>query len=541
MITLPFSALTGTSQLFIDYCNDIPDAKRFFLGHFSDVMAYETHLQIIERRDYHRNELSRILERQNTLFGAGKNTIGNIKALRDATTCAVVTGQQVGLFTGPLYTIFKAMTTVRHAHWLKQQFPAYNFVPVFWLESEDHDLEEVSTVGVVDKENNFTRVRYGKPLEEGEKNYQSVGAMQFSAAIHETIDHMQRISTPTDFTTSALKKFRYAYAEGTTFAIAFAKLMNALYPKSGIVFLDPSDPEIKKILSPVISRELETFPTAGEEVIQRSAELETIYHAQIKPRAVNLFYYHRDGRYAIDPSEYGFFLRGTRQRFRRDELREIARTSPELFSPNVLLRPIAQDYLLPTVSYIAGPSEVAYFAQLQPVYDHFQVPMPIIFPRASITLIEPKIQKLFDKFDIGYIDMFLSPDQLYNNLSKNTDGEEALIMQELSTDLDSWQRKLREAAQKVDPSLASAADTTISKMKSHLTVFEQKIFQSKKQRDQAINRQLEKMQMYLNPEGTPQERQLNIFTFLNKYGFEVLDLIEKSCEPFPVEHRLVHI
>jgi uncharacterized protein YllA (UPF0747 family) len=222
-------------------------------------------------------------------------------------------------------------------------------------------------------------------------------------------------------------------------------------------------------------------------------------------------------------------------------LRALAQSAPEQFSVNVLLRPVAQDFLLPTVSYIAGPGEVAYFAQLQPVYDHFEVPMPLIFPRASITLIEPKIQKLFDKFEIEFASMFKPPDELYRRIMKNNSADGAAEIAQFEIDLERWRTQLAAAAERVDRNLISAVNTMVEKMKSHLSLYEQKLLQSTKQRDQVISRQLEKMQMYLNPEGKLQERQLNILTFLNRYGFDLLRRLAESCDPFPVEHRIVHI
>lgn len=541
MITLPFSAIPHTSNLFDDYCSGLPNAKQFYIGHFSDLMAYETHLQILETRSYNREHLCSVLERQNQKFLSGQKTFSNISLLRDPRTFAVVTGQQVGIFTGPLYTLYKALTAVHLTSWLKAQFPAYQFVPMFWLEGEDHDIEEVSVVGIVNKDNDFVRLRYGKPLEEGEKNYQSVGSKSFDDSIKNVIASMIDSSAETDFTSKVMNTFSAAYCEGVSFTHAFACLMNSLFPQHGIIIIDPSDHEIKKNLSQVFLHELETFPSSGEEIIQRSAELEDLYHAQVKPRAINLFYFNKGGRYAVEPGENDFWLRGTRQRFQRDELRSLAQTSPELFSPNVLLRPIVQDYLLPTIAYVAGPAEVSYFAQLQPVYDHFKVPMPIVFPRASITLIEPKIQKLFDKFNIEFTSMFLTPDEIYKIITKNDSEEGTVELETFANELDQWQSRLKTLAEKIDVSHIDAAETTISKMKSHLSVFERKLFQSKKQKDQVIHRQLEKMQMYLNPTGVMQERQINIFTFLNRYGFEILDLMSKSCEPFPAEHRIMHI
>ncbi|MBI5645529.1 MAG: bacillithiol biosynthesis cysteine-adding enzyme BshC [Ignavibacteriae bacterium] len=542
MITLPFSSLPGTTDLFNDYCAGLPETRRYFVGHFTDPLAYETHLQLLERRTYFRGELADALYEQNRTWGAGERTMQAIERLRNSNTVCVVTGQQVSLFTGPLYTIYKALTACKMALWLREQFPAYDVIPVFWLESEDHDLDEAGTTALIDRENDFRRLVYAEPDPEGQKNTAPVGSMPLGERIESLLEELSTLLPSTDFTADVVNMMREAYKPGNTFATAFATMLHALYPDAGLVCVDPSDPEIKKLLAPVVLQELETFPTSGEEVIKRSAELEERYHAQVKPRAVNLFYLHKGGRYPIEPNEDGFFLRGSRQRFTSEELLEIANVQPELFSPNVLLRPIFQDYLFPTAAYIAGPAEVAYFAQLQPVYDHFQIPMPVIVPRASITLVEQKITKLFNKFSLQYASMFDSPEVLYRDLPISSENDtpgagfaafKAGMAELLGT--------LPGIAADTQQQLVDPARATVQNIEKYIALFEEKFTTARREKDSTLLRQLEKLHVYLAPEGKPQERQYNITTYLNRYGRDILSRIETHCQPFPAEHRLLMV
>ncbi|MBL0176788.1 MAG: bacillithiol biosynthesis cysteine-adding enzyme BshC [Ignavibacteria bacterium] len=542
MITLPFSVLPGVSDLFLDYSAGVSGAKNFFLGHYADLLAFETHLHFLERRTYFRPELTEVLLAQNRRFGAPQATLDSIRTLAEGTTFCVITGQQVGIFTGPLYTIYKALAAKHLALWLKDQFPAYNFLPLFWLEAEDHDLDEAASTAVIDRENNLRRIVYAEPAADDAKNVAPVGALVFDERIARCVEELRAALPETEFTSETMALVEAAYKPGVTFADAFAAMLQRLFPASGLVFVDPADPELKKLLAPVILQELETYPTSGEEVIKRSAELEEQYHAQVKPRAVNLFYLHKGGRYPIEPIDYGFFLKGTRQRFTSDELLEIANEHPENFSPNVLLRPLFQDFLFPTAAYVAGPSEVAYFAQLQPVYDHFQVPMPIIFPRPGMTILEKKIQKLFNKFDLPYASMFDTPEELYRIIAsaENSDAVSADFAA-FKTELLAIAERLPAIAEAAQPSLVEAAKTTTQQIQRHVSLFEERLFQSRRERDAVVQRQLEKMQVYLSPEGKPQERQLNILTFLNRYGRDILTQIDDMCVPFPAEHRVLMV
>lgn len=541
MITLPFSALPGTPKLFVDYAENRADASNYFMGHFADLMAYETHLQALERRSYLREPLYAALVAQNKRFFAGDATFRNLESLRSPTTFAVVTGQQVGLGSGPLYTIYKALTAVQLARWLAEQFPAYRFVPVFWLESEDHDFLEINHIGVISTDNEFRTVRYAQPAEDDARDLRPVARRAIDARIEETFTELRAQLPATDFSDEVFRLLRNAYAPGSSLQRAFAQLFHELYPDAGVVFLDPSDPAVKQLATPVILQELETFPTTGEEVIKRSAELEEHYHAQIKPRAVNLFMLHKEHRFPIEPSEYGFFLKGTRQRFTREELLEIAGNEPERFSPNVLLRPIMQDFLLPTAAYVAGPSEVSYFAQLQPAYDHFQVPMPIIVPRASITLVEQKVDKVFRKFDLPYAAMFVDDEDAWKMVRASERSTDNFDFSAFHAQVSDVIERLPAMAAAEHANLRGPAENTRAAVQRSLAVFGEKLLQHRRQHDEVLTRQIEKMHVYLFPEGKPQERQVNLLTFLNRYGRDLLPRLEDACQPFPAEHRLLFL
>ncbi len=540
MITLPFATLPGASQLFVDYCAGLPEARRYFVGHFSDLMAYETHLGLLEQRVYAREKLVPILQRHHRTFGGGEQTARAIERLKDPMTMAVMTGQQVGLFTGPLYTLYKAFTTIHLARWMQEQFPSYTFLPMFWLEMEDHDLDEANAAVVLGRNAELAHHSYGLEFEPGVKNTQPVGSIVFDERISATITELMGSMGPSEFSEELETLLRTTYESGTSFGTAFARLFQRLLPESGLIFVDTSDPDLKQLAGPVFTTELETYPAAGEEIIKRSAELEERYHAQVKSRAVNLFLLHKDGRYAIEPTEDAFFLRGTRQRFTKEELLAMAYHQPERFSPNVILRPIVQDMIFPTAAYVAGPGEIAYFAQLQPVYDHFDVPMPIIFPRASITVLEPRIRRIFEKYDFPLAAMVATTDTIFSLALRRAQQESSV--QEffaLKTALVGQARQLAEILSPIHPNLASPATTAIEKVEHQLGLLEQRLIDTMKQEDGTMRTHIERLKRYCMPEDTLQERVLNISLFLNRFGPDIVRTLFDQCQPFPAEHRIV--
>ncbi|MAT39357.1 MAG: hypothetical protein CL946_07110, partial [Ectothiorhodospiraceae bacterium] len=267
MITLPFSSLPGTSDLFNDYCENHSDIRKFFIGHYTDILAYETQMSFLAKRTYHRERLTSILYEQNQHFRSGERTFRNIEQLKSPETFAVVTGQQVGLLTGPLYTIYKALTAVHLADWLKDHFPHHEFVPVFWMETEDHDIDEANQAGILDKQNAYLTVRNGE-IDPEVKNYLPVGGLKLGETVQELFSALKESLQPTDFSEKLFADLEAVYNPDATYAEGFAGMMNRLLGDRGIIFVDPSDLRLKQITSTLAQHELETFPTTSEEVIK---------------------------------------------------------------------------------------------------------------------------------------------------------------------------------------------------------------------------------------------------------------------------------
>lgn len=532
----------GVSKLFIDFLTDNSRVRHFLQRDFRDRRSWESALQEVSSRALDRSTLVKVLSRQNRDFQCGVRTLANIDLLLNDSCLAVVTGQQVGMFGGPLYTLYKALTTVKLAEQLAKEHPHHEFVPVFWLEGEDHDMAEVAGLQLITAANELASFTYElEPKLQG-KNLGGVGRHVLGAGLEPLIGAVKSALTPTEFTEAALGLVQTAYQPGMTMTRAFVHLMNSLLEDSGLVFLDPNDPNLKKLVAPVFRREIMESPRVCQAVVERSDLLEERYHAQVKPRPVNAFLFHQGGRYGIEPHALGFSLKGTRQTFSKEELLGLLDTTPEAFSPNVVLRPICQDTLLPTISYVAGPAEVAYFAQLTTLYPIFGIPEPVIYPRAGLTVIEDRVDKVLTRFGIPPLDVFTGLDRVKNRITLEvSDFKTDELFGATATSIEESLNTLRSGLHKIDPTLIGPLDGAIGKIRSQVDVLRQKTVAAQQRQHEVFLRQVDKAALFIIPGGQFQERSLNVLYFLNKYGLEFVRWLTGELRIDGFKHQLIRL
>ncbi len=551
MFTVDFKKLPNFQHLFLDYVSEEEEnfnkIKPFFFASYKDnedifkVIDNKIH-NYNSNRYFDRNTLIDILKRQNVSFGGNELTASNIELLTNDGTFAVVTGQQVGLYTGNLYTILKTITTIKLAIKLKQKFSDYNFVPVFWLESEDHDLEESNHINLINKQNELVRIGFkdentdSEKSEEEEirKNAKPVGSIKFDALIAQLNEELSGTLIETDFKQKLIEKINTFYCEGNDFKTAFAQFLNWIFKDYGLVFIDCSDTEVKKLLTPVFEKELNTSPKMCEAIINTSAELEKNYDLQVKPKVINLFFIHNGNRLLLEPRDNNrFALKNSKRRFEHDELLNILFENPELFSPNVVMRPICQDYLLPTVAYVGGPAEISYFAQLKPAYEHYDLTMPVIYPRVSATILEGKINKFIKNYDVKFEDVFNQQKLIAKVVDKlseiKIDDEFAKLMDEFNTVF----YGLKQVTGSVEKTLANSVDNIKDKLFQNIDSLKNKLVNAQAQKSEITTGQVDKVTNNIYPNFTLQERTINVTYFLNKYddGFirKLFDELDIDC------------
>jgi len=536
-----YKKLPGFSRLFLDYVYNYEQVKNFYPFDFRKANNYPSlFYKVLKTRKVKNEEISEIIELQNKEYKLSPLTKRNIELLRQSNTIAVVTGQQVGIFSGPLYTIYKAITVIKLCESLKEKFDEFNFVPIFWMATDDHDFEEINNIEIIDKNNNLIDIIYEDNWTR-EFNRGYVGELKIKKNFLELFTNLKLMLSETEFTPLVLGKVEKIYSAGKTYASAFKEFMIWLFDKYGLIIFDPSDVNVKNLLKPVFKGELINFRSHADAIVMQSAILEENYHAQVKVKPINLFYSDGKGRRAIEPTENGFKIKRGKKNISLKEILELIDSKTNCFSPGVLLRPVCQDYLFPTGLYVAGPAEVAYFAQAMPIYKNFNVIPPVIYPRISATIIEKNVNKILRKFNLKFPDLILEEADFTKKVLQVFAEESADIIfsrtvENINLNFEKLKRKLIE----IDPTLENSVEKALKKTLNNLDVLKEKTLKAQELKYQAAFRQIEKTKNLILPSGKLQERKLNILYFFNKYGLEVINWLMNLTEVNKFEHQILN-
>ncbi|MGB9664609.1 MAG: bacillithiol biosynthesis cysteine-adding enzyme BshC [Ignavibacteria bacterium] len=540
-MTIKYSEIPINPQLFIDYIEHFDKVKDFFLTNFRDEEALVKNLENFNKDFEHRQKLVQILKKQYTDENISERTRHNIGAFLSENTFAIVTGQQLGILLGPLYTIYKVITSIKLADALNEKYPELKFVPIFWLEGDDHDFNEVNWIKILDNENSLTKITYEDGLD-ADTNRGPMGNYQFDLTIENFIEKISSSLRETEFKSELIDIVKKFYYPGASFKSSFVGLLKMFFDKYGLIVFDPQDVEVKDWLREIFKKDIENYQFISEELILRSAQLEENYHAQVKIKPINLFYIDDGGRYLIEPAGESFRLKGKRKKFTYEQLIAEINLSPEKFSPNVVLRPICQDFIFPTAYYVAGPSEICYHAQIYPYYAIHNLTPPILYPRASVTLIELKVQNILDKYNLKLQDFFNDLETLATNITdKNSDIVVQNVFEEIYNEMQTPFQKLKDNLIKIEPTLEDVINNAQNRVIQTLGVVKEKALAAQKKRNEIIFRQIYKTSNLLFPDENLQEREINFIYFANKYSINVLDFIFENLDINLFEHQIIQI
>jgi bacillithiol biosynthesis cysteine-adding enzyme BshC len=541
--TLPFERIPHQSRLFLDYLRDPVALRRFYPS------AVRFHHELAERapgvlsaHETNRNALCDALEAMNTAWDAGPEILANISRLREADCVAVVTGQQAGLFTGPLYTIYKALSAVKLAGCLNER--GTKSVPVFWIATEDHDFPEVASAEFISCDCKLASVSVSNGMH---KDGMPVGGVLLDQSIDETIERMLDQLPTTEFKPELESLLRECWKQGTGYGEAFARMMTRLVGRYGLVLLDPLDARLKRLAAPLYAQAARRAPLIASAVEARSRELEAAgYHAQVVATANSfpLFLHtEEDARHAVTRGDDGRYrVKDMREGHTADELAEMALREPERFSPNVTLRAVVQDYLLPTIAYVGGAAEIAYFAQTAEAYRVLNRPATPILPRASLTMVESRTGRTLERYGLELSDFFAGLESVLARVAEEHLGTEAAqafdhteerVNQELET--------LKDQLRRVDPTLADALETGRHKINYQLKGLRSRFHRAQMNRDQAATRQLQRAQDLLYPQKALQERHINITSLLVRHGHYVVNWIYDAINLGSTDHQIVYL
>lgn len=538
-----FKEIPGSTKLFLDYLYDFDKVQSFYKYNFRDKEQFIAKFkQLSESPKEFRTELSNIINNQYKSLNPSSKTIKNISLLKNKETIAVVTGQQLGILGGPLYTFYKIITAIKLCSHLSERYDNYHFVPVFWLEGDDHDFDEVRSINVLNDNNELIKISYNDQPTEEEQNRGSIGYLKLKESISQFLNDFENQLRNTEFKNPLMENLKSFYREERTFKEPFKELLFWLFDQYGLVIFDPQDVKIKELLKPVFKKEINDFRNHTEKLVNISANIEELYHAQVKIRPINLFYNYDEGRYVIEPIENEFRLKGKRKKFSLEEINNLIETEPENFSPNVLLRPICQDFLFPTGFYIGGPSEVAYFAQILPLYEYYNIDPAIIYPRSSITILERALKTVLDKYEMSLTDMFTDPNKLKNQIINNvSDKNLEVIFKETKNQIDLSFDNLKEKLFELDKTMGDATSKYRLKVLGYIDELNGKATEAQKKRYEITLRQIDKASANLFPNMNLQERELSFFHYANKYGVDVLKKIFDEIVINKFEHQVIEL
>jgi bacillithiol biosynthesis cysteine-adding enzyme BshC len=536
-IGVDYRRFPGIKPLAAEYTTNFAALEPFFTGNPTDESAWQA---AIDARSQMPVVLVPLLHAQQQARGAQEAALEAAARLDNPKTVAVVTGQQAGLFGGPLYTLLKAISAIRLARRVEQTHGVPT-VAVFWVDAEDHDLDEIRTCNILDA---------GLQVETASVSFPAsvagtpASTVRLGAEIDAVVNGLAAALPQTDFTADLISNLHHAYANGRGLVEAFAIWLERLLGDYGLVVFDASDAAAKPLVADLFEREV---ATAGTTVSLARAAGDRLrdagFHAQVDspPNTVALFL--MDGtRRAIRRDGDGDGLLIGDERLDRGTLLERLHGDPTCLGPNVLLRPIVQDRLFPTICYIAGPNELAYLAQLREVYEHFGIPMPLIVPRLSVSLVDTAVIKFLRRHDIA-VETLQPPDESALNRFLGTQLPESVdqAIRATTETLRERMQLLTTAVADVDPTLSGAAESTLGRMERDLRNLQNKVVQAAKRRDQTLRRQFARAQAQLFPRGRPQERLVGTVYFLNRYGPALIDRLINDPALEETQHSVIAI
>lgn len=537
--SISYRRLPGLNPIFLDYVENFEQVSSFFEADYRQPLGRWSHLN--GTTNIHRSDLVDGLLEDAKRWEGRKQTMKNIEALAKPETLAVVTGQQVGLFGGPLFTFYKALSAVL---WAKevQKATGRPTVPIFWMETSDHDFYEINTIRILDLDGDEITLSLSNPPKEKRR---VVGSITFNGEIEQLVHRLWGLMPANTYRGPLLEMLGTFYRPGETVGGAFARLYNYLFGDDGLILFDAENARCKKAAAPLLERILDSSDVLNELLEESTAAIqERGYPAQISPQKDRLQLFYKDGDVRVPISGDGTLLHEEKpaEPLGLRELRRRVGDSPEQFLPKVSLRPIIQDYLFPTAAYLGGPSEIAYYAQLKPLYDHLGVKMPVIIPRLSLTLVEGKINKILEKYNF-------TPEQL-------SKGEQELVNEQLESDSSNdlvglfaevrrkWEEineQLSFGLMRVDPTLQHPVEKTMSRLQQGLSVLEEKARAALARKHDTLVSQVKKCSTHLAPGGQLQERRFSLQYYLVRYGRSLSQRIRSQAQIDLYRHQLIYL
>lgn len=513
---VPFPKTKSFSDFFLDYIQQKENLKTFY-NRFPSLENFES--QIDEKKknfSAHKRQLlhSTLIEQYDGLT-LSTSVSENLDLLKNENTFTIVTGHQLNICTGPLYFIYKIVTVINACRKLKERYPGFNFVPVFWMASEDHDYEEIKSFRVFGKKYTWATQQNG-----------AVGRFSTEGlpALVETLPQGGNI-------------FKDAYKKNNKLVDAVRFYVNTLFKEDGLIIIDGDSRALKSSFAEVIKDDILNH-TSKKIVDDTNAKLEALgYKTQVFCREINFFYLNDNLRNRIEQKNGNFEVLDSDIRLDRQSMLKAIDETPEKFSPNVILRPLYQEMILPNLAYVGGPAEMIYWLQLKRVFENYNVPFPILLPRNFALVIEQYIHKKFEKTGLEISDLFEEKNFLFNHWVLKNSNHNLTVSEELKK-IEEIFSELKKRAENIDLTLIPFVGAEGKRAHNSLEKIEHKLLRAEKRKQNDKLRQIESVKDHLFPNGGLQER---VDNFLNFYASDP-DFIKKlkvHFDPFDFQFNVL--
>ncbi|WP_016988723.1 bacillithiol biosynthesis cysteine-adding enzyme BshC [Flavobacterium sp. ACAM 123] len=508
-----------------DYLDQKNDLHSLY-NNFPTIENFEG--QILEKQanydDSNRVALVSVLQKQYAAIETSHLTQQNIEALKVTNTFTVTTGHQLNLFTGPLYFLYKIISTINLTKELKAKYPAYNFVPIYWMATEDHDFEEINYF-------NFK----GRKFRWNKESTGPVGRLSTEGLSDVFELYAQELGSSTN--AEILKNlFKDAYLNHDNLADATRHLANSLFGTYGLVILDADNVDLKRPFIPFAKEEL-LKQTSHKAVLETTEKLKK-YNIQVNPREINLFYIEDKMRERIILEEGKYKINNTKIEFSEEEILALLESNPEMFSPNVIMRPLYQEVILPNLSYIGGGGEIAYWLELKSFFAAVNITFPILLVRNSVLLATEKQGKKADKLELNWNDLFSKQADLVNTKTIQL-SEFPLDMSTLKNQLQEQFKTLYEITKQTDKSFVGAVKAQEVKQTKGLDYLEKRLLKAQKRKLSTILQRITDLQNELFPNKSLQERQANFSEFYLENGSNLIPTIIDTLQPLEQDFNII--
>ncbi|MBF4493507.1 bacillithiol biosynthesis cysteine-adding enzyme BshC [Flavobacterium sp. MR2016-29] len=515
------------SKLINDYLDQKSELKPLY-NHFPTLENFEK--QIIEKQsnfdNANRIPLVETLKKQYQNIEISDATKQNIELLSHECTFTITTGHQLNLFSGPLYFLYKIISTINLTKELKSKYPTYNFVPIYWMATEDHDFEEINYF-------NFK----GKKFRWNKESTGPVGRLSTEGLAEFFEIYSKELGSSTN--ANVLKKlFEEAYLKHENLADATRFLANSLFANYGLVILDADDADLKRAFIPFVKEELEQ--QTSFKTVQQTIEHLKDYTIQVTPREINLFYIEDDLRERIIFENNKYFVNNTKISFSKEEILKLLESNPEKFSPNVIMRPLYQEIILPNLCYIGGGGEIAYWLELKSFFDAVNITFPMLLVRNSVLLNTEKQTHKADKLGLNWKDLFTKSSDLVNTITHKLSPFPIDLTPQKET-LEKQFEYLYELAQQTDKSFSGAVKAQETKQKKGLENLEKRLLKAQKRKLENELQRVIDLQLELFPNRSLQERQTNFSEFYLEKGEQLIPILIQKLKPLETNFNIITI